>query len=145
MEERRRYLYYYYMHYTTLTPEELVHPEEYERPMWNHLRKCLEPLVEIYETEDEVIVRFDMPYVKSREDITLHATEDYLRVEAKMEKSVQFSRWGTFQRSVCFQNYYKEVPLPAPVDPSQAKAIFRKGVLEVRLPKKTRRFTIKVE
>ncbi len=46
------------------------------------------------------------------------------------------------------RKYYKEVELPAEVDPSQSKATYRNGVLTVELKKKSsgkRGFEIKVE
>lgn len=106
---------------------------------------CLEPLTEIQETDNELIVRVDMPCVKSKDEIAVNVTEDTVSIEAKMEKAVQYERWGTFQRSVRFFKYSKTFTLPTKIDPERAKARFVKNVLELRLPKKGKVFKIEIQ
>lgn len=106
---------------------------------------CLEPLTEIQETEDELIVRVDMPCVKSKDEISVNVTEDTVSIEARMEKAVQYERWGTFQRSIRFFKYSKTFTLPTKIDPERAKARFVKNVLELRLPKKGKLFKIEIQ
>jgi len=106
---------------------------------------CLEPLTEIQETDSELIVRVDMPCVRSKDEIAVNVTEDTVSIEAKMEKAVQYERWGTFQRGVRFFKYSKTFTLPTKVDPERAKARFVKNVLELRLPKKGKVFKIEIQ
>jgi len=79
-----------------------------------------EPLVDVFETDSEVIVVAEMPGVE-KEKIDVKVTEDgkTLVISASNED----------------RKYYKEVDLPAKVDPSSAKATYRNGVLEVKLKK----------
>jgi len=113
--------------------------------MWDHLEGCLEPLSEIQETELEIIIRVDIPCVKRKEDISVKLTEDTATIEAKMENVIQYERWGTFQRQARFFRYSKTFALPSKIDPEFSKARFKNNVLELRLPKKERHFTITVE
>ncbi|MEM4657189.1 MAG: Hsp20/alpha crystallin family protein [Candidatus Methanosuratincola sp.] len=106
---------------------------------------CLEPLTEIQETDNELIVRVDMPCVRSKDEITVNVTEDTVSIEAKMEKAVQYERWGTFQRGMRFFKYSKTFTLPTKIDPERAKARFVKNVLELRLPKKGKVFKIEIQ
>lgn len=117
---------------------------EYDKPMWDACRSCLEPLAEVEETDEEVVVRVDMPYA-SKEDVKVQVAGDVLRVEASIGRAIRFERWGTFQREAAFCRYYKEVPLPSKVKPEEARATLRQGILVVKLPKDTKRFAIKVE
>ena len=117
---------------------------EYEKPMWDTNRSCLEPLAEVEETDEEVIVRVDMPYV-DKENVKVQVVEDILIIEATIGKVIKFDRWGTFQREAAFYKYHKEIPLPVKVKAEEAKATLRRGVLEIRLPKDIKKFTIKVE
>lgn len=77
-----------------------------------------EPLVDVYEEEDVVKVVAEVPGVE-KDDINLNATERKLVISV-----------DTPQRK-----YYKEVDLPAEVDPKSAKASYKNGVLEVVLKK----------
>jgi len=78
-----------------------------------------EPLVDVIEEKDVIKVVAELPGVE-KEDIKLNATEDTLTISV-----------DTPQRK-----YYKEVTLPAKIDPKSAKATYKNGVLEVKLTRK---------
>jgi len=102
------------------TPTGMVKPSE-ER----------EPLVDVIPGDKVVQVVAEMPGVE-KEDIKLEATEDELIISAESEK----------------RKYRKVVKLPCKVDPKEAKATYKNGVLEVtlnRLEERPRGERIKVE
>ncbi len=113
-------------------------------PLFNLEERCLEPLYEVEETGDEVVVRVDLPCVRKREDIRVVATEDRLLIEARMERMVSFEGLPMYG-GARFEMFKKEIPLPSPVDPEGARARFRGGILEIRLPKKHKAFRVRVE
>jgi len=78
-----------------------------------------EPLVDIMTTDDQVKVIAELPGVQ-KEDVKLHTTEGTLTI------SVDTSR----------RKYYKEIELPTTVDPKEAKASYKNGVLEITLRRK---------
>ncbi|MGC9072510.1 MAG: archaeal heat shock protein Hsp20, partial [Acidilobus sp.] len=78
-----------------------------------------EPMVDVMEHGDEVLIVADMPGVE-KDQIKINTTEDKVYIRAEGDK----------------RKYYKEVDLPAEVDPSTAKASYRNGVLEIRIKKK---------
>jgi len=82
------------------------------------LSEAREPLVDVYEEEDVIKVVAEVPGV-DKNDINLNASERKLIISV-----------DTPQRK-----YYKEVDLPAEVDPQSAKATYKNGVLEVVLRK----------
>ncbi|MEM4718194.1 MAG: archaeal heat shock protein Hsp20 [Desulfurococcaceae archaeon] len=79
-----------------------------------------EPLVDVFESGDEVVVIAELPGV-DRDKIDVKVSEDgmALTINASNEK----------------RKYYKEVELPAKVDPASARASYKNGVLEVKLKK----------
>ena len=90
--------------------------------------------VDMYETDDEVVVKTAVPGVKS-EDIDVSITGDVLTIkgETKSEEKVekanyirQERRYGAFSRSVT---------LPTSIVAEDAKADFENGVLTLTLPK----------
>lgn len=79
-----------------------------------------EPLVDINEEEDQIVVVAEMPGVE-KEDITSKAMPHSLIISAQ-------SKGGE-------RKYYKEVALPKEVDPNNSKARYKNGILEVKLKK----------
>jgi|FaiFalFF_MnMetaG_3_1042247.scaffolds.fasta_scaffold00502_4 HSP20 family protein len=100
-------------------------------------RRELKPLTQIYETDEEVIVTLDLPCA-SKDGIELKATEDTLYIKARMDRCVRIS-------NIDFENYSKSIRLPARVDARNAKASFKDGILQVRLPKKFEGSDIRIE
>lgn len=100
------------------------------------LSGCLEPLVDIRENGDEIVVTADLPNVK-KDDIEIYATENTLEITAKMRGEYCFERWGTLQRGVSFSSFRKVMGLPATIDVENIKSRFNKGILEMRLHKKS--------
>ena len=72
-----------------------------------------EPLVDIMETNDEVIIVAETPGIE-KEEINLRGTEKELEIKAG-------------------EKFYKKLKLPVEVIPGEAKAHYKNGVLEVRL------------
>ncbi|MFH0749160.1 MAG: Hsp20/alpha crystallin family protein [Candidatus Bathyarchaeota archaeon] len=108
--------------------------DELSRVMWDLTRKSLEPLTNISETEDKVIVEVDLPLVKKK-DVQLRLTSNGLEIEASLQRCMKFERWGTIQRSCEFKTFYKMVALPSLVISEGAKATFTKGILKIELKK----------
>lgn len=91
-----------------------------------------EPLVEVYEEGDEVIIVAEVPGV-SKEDINLTVSDRELEISVDTPK----------------RKYYKRVELPKDVDPNTIKASYRNGILEVKVKKvgeeKEKKKRIKIE
>jgi HSP20 family protein len=92
------------------------------------------PAIDMYQTDNEVVVKAALPGIKS-DEVQINVTGDILtlRGETKQEEErkdkswhMREQRWGAFERSV---------RLPTTVVADQAKADFENGILTVTLPK----------
>lgn len=83
------------------------------------IKEKRELFIDVMTTDGAVKVIAELPGVQ-KGDIKLHTTESNLTISV-----------DTSQRK-----YYKEVKLPAKVNPEEAMASYKNGVLEVTLPKK---------
>ncbi len=95
------------------------------------------PPVDVYETDDEVIVKAQMPGVKREEvEVTLQENTLTLRAESKREDEVKEE--GYFRRELRYGTFARSIALPADVDEGQITAKMENGVLEVRAKKAER-------
>jgi HSP20 family protein len=100
------------------------------------LRRGLEfPHTNIFDEGEKLRIAIEIPGT-TKQDIDLDMEEDLFRIHAKtkFEKCVEHSyfvhceeREGEFTR---------EIKLPIPVNPDDAKAIYKNDVLEIEVPKK---------
>jgi len=84
------------------------------------LRDFVEPLVDVIDEDDKISVIAELPGVEKKDINLSFSGEDVLKIKVDTEK----------------RKYYKEIKLPAKVDPDSAEASYRNGVLEVVFNKK---------
>src|SRR5579863_708726 len=94
------------------------------------------PPVDIRETENELVVKADIPDVKFEDiDVKLENGTLTLRGERKFEKqSTEKGGWHRLERS--YGTFERSFTLPETVDAEQVKADYQNGTLTVTLPKK---------
>lgn len=105
------------------------------RPSWDIDRGCLDPLVEVRDGNDEIIVTADLPCV-NKDNIEVFVEEGTLVIKAEMKRGIKFESWGGVHRKVSFNSFRKEIALPSRVEPEVSEAEFKRGVLKVTLKKK---------
>ena len=117
---------------------------ELRRPMWDYETRSLEPLFTIKETEDEIIVTFDLPMV-DKNNIRINATEEMLEVNARLREEIRIEGLRCVEEGTSFTCFRKVLRLPTKVDPTKARARFRAGILEIRLAKKVKKYRVEIE
>ncbi len=90
--------------------------------------------VDVYETEDNVIVEAAMPGVKP-EEIEVSLTGDVLTIkgETKAEKEVKEESY--IRRERRYGSFCRSVSLPSGLEGDKAEAEFEHGVLKLTIPK----------
>src|SRR6185436_16767308 len=93
------------------------------------------PSVDILETENELVLRADLPDVKL-EDIEVRVENQTLTLkgERKFEEDKDVRGYHRIERS--YGTFTRSFTVPATVDPEKVAAEFKNGVLTVKLPKK---------
>jgi HSP20 family protein len=92
------------------------------------------PAVDMYQTDDEIIVKAALPGIKA-DEVQISVTGEALTLKGEIkheedtkEKTYHMreQRWGTFERTIT---------LPTDVVANKANADFEDGILTIRLPK----------
>jgi HSP20 family protein len=94
------------------------------------------PPVDLYETDDAVIIRLAIPGGDSRA-LTLTIGEDSIRVRGETPPpGVAWNeRTVVHWQQIPYGRFDRPVPLPCPVDSRASRARFTHGILEITLPK----------
>ena len=102
------------------------------------------PPLDVLENSDEIIVRADIPGMKS-DEIDLSISGDVLQIkgERKREAGREDENYHVIERG--YGRFSRQVKLPAPAKADAITASYRDGVLTVRLPKLAEKKTGRVK
>ena len=93
------------------------------------------PAVDIYETDDDVVVKAELPGVeKDQVGVEVRGGVLTLRGERKHEKDVKEENYHRIERGC--GTFLRSFTLPASVEEDKVSARLTGGVLEIHLPKK---------
>jgi HSP20 family protein len=98
--------------------------------------------IDVYQTENDLVIQTAVAGVKP-EDLDVSIERDVVTIRGGREK--QYQEKGDYFIQECFWGTFsRQIILPAEVDPSQAKASFKEGVLTIRMPKIKREKKVKI-
>lgn len=92
------------------------------------------PAVDMYQTDNEIVVKAALPGIKA-DEVQINVTGEILTIKGEVKQKdevkekayhIREQRWGSFERSIA---------LPTEVVADKAKADFENGVLTITLPK----------
>ena len=104
------------------------------------------PAVDMCETENEIIVRAELPGIISK-DLVVEVEDDHLvlRGERRLDKEAKDENYHRIERA--HGEFFRALRLPASIKENEIQADYRNGVLSITLPKteesKTRTIEIK--
>ena len=93
------------------------------------------PAVDIYESEDALVLQADLPDVELK-DIDIRLENETLTIsgERKFEKASDVKGYHRIERS--YGNFVRSFSVPTTIETDKVSAEYRNGVLVVTLPKK---------
>ncbi|HDH52958.1 MAG TPA: Hsp20/alpha crystallin family protein, partial [Nitrospirae bacterium] len=91
------------------------------------------PTVDIFEKDNNVVVKAEIPGMK-KEDIEVNLTDDTITIsgEKKKEDTVEKKNYYRVERS--YGSFCRSFRLPKEVRADKAKAKFKDGILEIKIP-----------
>jgi HSP20 family protein len=90
--------------------------------------------VDMYETDEAVIVKTAIPGVKA-DDIDLSITGDTLTIKAETKAEEEVKRENYLRRERRYGSYCRSVTLPGGLETDKADADYSNGILTLTLPK----------
>jgi HSP20 family protein len=108
------------------------------------------PQVEMFERDDDLVVRADLPGL-TKDDVKVEIARDGITIEGERKNENEEQREGYYRSERIYGKFYRRLPVPEGIDPEEAQATFRNGVLEITMPapkreeQKSRRLDIQGE
>jgi HSP20 family protein len=104
-------------------------------PMVRFSRSMWEPPIDMYETEDNVVVIVELAGV-SEDDVEIVIDRETFTVQGKRTRiDPSAGKRAYYRMEIPSGPFKRAVRLPTPVDPTGVKAVCDRGLVEVILPK----------
>jgi len=102
------------------------------------------PSVDVSENPKEIVVHAEVPGIDPKDiDITIHGRTLTLKGEKKSEKEEKDVNYHRIERR--YGAFSRTLELPTDVDPDNAKATYKDGVLKLVIPKTKEQAVKKIE
>ncbi len=92
------------------------------------------PSVDIFEDADNVVVKAELPGM-NKEDIDVTLNDDIITISGEKKKEEKVEKKNYFRLERSHGSFRRSFRLPAEVQTDKAKANFKNGVLELKIPK----------
>ena len=92
------------------------------------------PSLDVYEEEDSVVVKAELPGMK-KEDVEVNLAGETLTIKGEKKDEKEVKEDNYYRRERSYGSFLRSVGLPCEVKSDEIKASFKDGVLEIRMPK----------
>lgn len=90
--------------------------------------------VDVYQTPNEIIIKSIVAGVRP-DDLTISITRDMVTIKGKREESIEAQEDDFFFKELYWGTFSRTIMLPQEVEPEEAEAIEKHGLLTIKLPK----------
>lgn len=106
------------------------------------------PAVDIYETENGLVLKAELPGVK-KEEVSVEIKDNVLTLKGERAEDKEVREENYYRRERCFGSFQRSFNLEQSVQPEKVKAKFKDGILEVEIPRpeaeKPKKVTVDVD
>ncbi len=105
-----------------------------EKGRWSEEEDEAQLTIDVYQTPTEIILKSIVAGVKP-EDLQISISRDMVTIKGKREENRETTDEDYFYKELYWGSFSRTVVLPQEVDPEEAEAIEKHGLLIIRLPK----------
>lgn len=111
-----------------------LRPFRDERPWSTGGLEMAAPPVDLYEEKDEIVAKIELPGM-GKEDIQVDISDRLLTVRGEKKRKEAAKDEDYFRSERSFGSFSRSVEIPVEVHVDRARASFKDGVLEIRVPR----------
>jgi HSP20 family protein len=117
-----------------------------KEPGWMEEAEDAELAVDVYQTPTEIIVQAMVAGVRP-EDLSISISRDMLTIKGKREESKTIVEDNYYVKELYWGSFSRTILLPQEVEPEEAEAMEKHGMLVIKLPKidKDKKTSLKVK
>ncbi|MCU4138567.1 MAG: Small heat shock protein IbpA [Thermodesulfobacteria bacterium] len=93
------------------------------------------PAVDVSETDNEIIVKVDVPGVKP-EDMEISLSDNVLIIKGEKKKEEEEKKENFYRMERYYGSFMRSIQLPCEIEEDKISATYKNGVLKIVLPKK---------
>jgi HSP20 family protein len=90
--------------------------------------------VEEFRENGSLVIRADIPGIDPKEDVEVTLTDGILRITAERKQEETTDKKNFFRHELRYGTFTRELPMPEGASEEDVKAVYKDGVLEVRVP-----------
>jgi HSP20 family protein len=117
-------------------------------PLERGMAQTFTPRVDVSETDKEIRVSVELPGMEEK-NIDVSLTKDTLTIKGEKKEETEDKGKDYYRMERSYGSFTRSIPLPVEVDTDKVEATFKKGVLDITLPKtakaieKTKKIAVK--
>lgn len=104
-----------------------------EESKWEEEQEA-ELTVDLYQTQNEIIVQAMIAGVHP-DNLSINITRDSISIQGKREENQSINKENYFVQELFWGTFSRTISLPEEVNPEEAEAIEKHGLLIIKLPK----------
>lgn len=90
--------------------------------------------VDVYQTPNEIVIKSMVAGVKP-EDLQVSITRDAVTIKGRRNEEITVNEENYFHKELYWGSFSRTITLPEEVEPEEAEAFEKNGLLTIRLPK----------
>ncbi len=91
------------------------------------------PAVEVRERNNNIEISAELPGL-NKDDVKVEFTEDGIAIQGEKKREAEREEGGVHRSERMYGHFYRLIPLPEGAEADKAKAEFKDGVLQIRVP-----------
>ncbi len=92
------------------------------------------PAVDVYEEGDEVVMKAELPGM-TKKDVEVNITDHTMTITGEKTKEEKVEKQNYYRMERSEGHFIRSFTLPPDLEADKSKAVFKDGVLEIRIPK----------
>jgi HSP20 family protein len=107
-----------------------------------------DPALDLYEDKNELVAKVELPGLQ-KDDVELNVTEHALTIRGEKKKEDEIKEDNYYRSERSYGSFSRTIDLPKDLEIDKAKASFKNGLLEIRIPKseaaKTKQRSVRID
>jgi HSP20 family protein len=108
--------------------------DAFTRPIGNMSAFSGAPAIDLYQDEDEVVMKAALPGISAR-DVQISVTAGVLTLRGEFKQDEEKKQATYHIREHSYGSFERSITLPVDVESDKARADFKNGILTISLPK----------